>query len=319
VHRKEVLVTGGAGFIGSEFVRQLCQDKNYHITVADCLTYAGNIDNLSAVIESIDFKKIDIRNNSEVQEIFKNKKFEIVINLAAESHVDNSIITPAIFLETNILGTQNLLDASVRNGLPLFVQISTDEVYGSISTNFASEVDPLNPSSPYSASKAAADLIVASYGKTYNLPYNIIRSVNNYGPFQYPEKLIPFFINRILENKSVPIYGTGKNVREWIHVSDFARAIIEVMENARRNEVFNVASGVFKTNLEVTEFLINTLNRSMDLITYVEDRPGHDFRYALNSEKIRKEIEWLPKVSFEEGLVQTINWYRDLRNREKLK
>lgn len=312
MQKKKVLITGGAGFIGSEFVRQMCENGNYQITVVDCLTYAGNVNNLSKVIESINFEKIDIRNKKDVNKLFEEENFEIVVNLAAESHVDNSIKQPAIFLETNIIGTQNLLDASVRNGRPLFVQISTDEVYGSISGDFASEVYPLKPSSPYSASKAGADLIVAAYGKTYDLSYNIIRSVNNYGPHQYPEKLIPFFINRILENQTVPIYGTGMNVREWIHVSDFSRAIIKIIENDNRNEVYNVSTGTFKTNLEVTKFIIKALNRSLDLITYVEDRPGHDFRYALNCEKIKYETKWKPLVQFEQGLTETINWYRDL-------
>lgn len=319
MQKKKILITGGAGFIGSEFVRQMCDNGNYLITVVDSLTYAGNINNLSTVMESINFKKIDIRNSKDVDNLFKEENFEIVVNLAAESHVDNSIKQPAIFLETNIIGTQNLLDASVRSGRPLFVQISTDEVYGSISGDFASEVYPLKPSSPYSASKAGADLIVAAYGKTYDLSYNIIRSVNNYGPNQYPEKLIPLFINRILENQTVPIYGTGKNVREWIHVSDFSRAIIKILENDKRNEVYNVSTGTFKTNLEVTKFIIKTLNRSLDLITYVEDRPGHDFRYALNCEKIKYETKWKPIVPFEEGLTKTINWYRDLYSMEKSK
>ena len=319
MQKKKILITGGAGFIGSEFVRQMCDNGNYLITVVDSLTYAGNINNLSTVMESINFKKIDIRNSKDVDNLFKEENFEIVVNLAAESHVDNSIKQPAIFLETNIIGTQNLLDASVRSGRPLFVQISTDEVYGSISGDFASEVYPLKPSSPYSASKAGADLIVAAYGKTYDLSYNIIRSVNNYGPNQYPEKLIPFFINRILENQTVPIYGTGKNVREWIHVSDFSRAIIKILENDKRNEVYNVSTGTFKTNLEVTKFIIKTLNRSLDLITYVEDRPGHDFRYALNCEKIKYETKWKPNVPFEEGLTKTINWYRDLYSMETSK
>ncbi len=311
-----LLVTGGAGFIGSEFVSQIARDPVVQITVLDSLTYAGDLRNLESCSDIIDFVKIDIRNLQELDSLFEKKKFTHVLHFAAESHVDNSILNPGLFAETNVLGTLNLLQVSRQYSIERFLHVSTDEVYGSIEEGFSTESSPLNPSSPYSASKAAAEHFVFSYLHTFNLPVLMVRCSNNYGPRQFPEKLIPHFISRLLKNESVPVYGNGKNVREWMHVSDCARGIALVLEKGKIGDIYNISSGIFRENLEVTLMLVNIMGKGTELINFVEDRKGHDFRYAIDSSKIRKELGWEPKVKLEEGLKDTVRWFTD--NAERL-
>ncbi len=311
-----LLVTGGAGFIGSEFVSQIARDPVVQITVLDSLTYAGDLRNLESCSDIIDFVKIDIRNLQELASLFEKKKFTHVLHFAAESHVDNSISNPGLFAETNVLGTLNLLQVSRQYSIERFLHVSTDEVYGSIEEGFSTESSPLNPSSPYSASKAAAEHFVFSYLHTFSLPVLMVRCSNNYGPRQFPEKLIPHFISRLLKNESVPVYGNGKNVREWMHVSDCARGIALVLEKGKIGDIYNISSGIFRENLEVTRMLVNMMGKGPELISFVEDRKGHDFRYAIDSSKIRKELGWEPKVKLEEGLKDTVRWFTD--NAERL-
>ncbi len=311
-----LLVTGGAGFIGSEFVSQIARDPVVQITVLDSLTYAGDLRNLESCSDIIDFVKIDIRNLQELGSLFEKKKFTHVLHFAAESHVDNSISNPGLFAETNVLGTLNLLQVSRQYSIERFLHVSTDEVYGSIEEGFSTESSPLNPSSPYSASKAAAEHFVFSYLHTFSLPVLMVRCSNNYGPRQFPEKLIPHFISRLLKNESVPVYGNGKNVREWMHVSDCARGIALVLEKGKIGDIYNISSGIFRENLEVTRMLVNMMGKGPELISFVEDRKGHDFRYAIDSSKIRKELGWEPKVKLEEGLKDTVRWFTD--NAERL-
>ncbi len=311
-----LLVTGGAGFIGSEFVSQIARDPVVQITVLDSLTYAGDLRNLESCSDIIDFVKIDIRNLQELASLFEKKKFTHVLHFAAESHVDNSISNPGLFAETNVLGTLNLLQVSRQYSIERFLHVSTDEVYGSIEEGFSTESSPLNPSSPYSASKAAAEHFVFSYLHTFSLPVLMVRCSNNYGPRQFPEKLIPHFISRLLKNESVPVYGNGKNVREWMHVSDCARGIALVLEKGKIGDIYNISSGIFRENLEVTLMLVNIMGKGTELINFVEDRKGHDFRYAIDSSKIRKELGWEPKVKLEEGLKDTVRWFTD--NAERL-
>lgn len=301
------VITGGAGFIGSEMVRQLAgiMDK---IVVIDSLTYAGSLDSLSSVEESIKFEKIDIRDKEALNKFFENSEVDCVVNFAAETHVDNSISAPEIFLETNILGTFNLLEAA-RKYKFRFLQVSTDEVYGSIDRGEFCEDDKLDPSSPYSASKASAELLMQSYVKTYSVEALGVRCSNNYGHYQNREKLIPAFIGKLIAGEKVPVYGNGKNVREWIHVSDSVAGIRKVLENGKVGEFYNISSQDFRTNLEVTKKIIDFFGGDKSLIQYVEDRLGHDFRYAINSSKIRDELGWRPLVDFESGLNQTIKWY----------
>jgi dTDP-glucose 4,6-dehydratase len=267
--------------------------------VLDSLTYAGDLRNLESCSDIIDFVKIDIRNLQELASLFEKKKFTHVLHFAAESHVDNSISNPGLFAETNVLGTLNLLQVSRQYSIERFLHVSTDEVYGSIEEGFSTESSPLNPSSPYSASKAAAEHFVFSYLHTFNLPVLMVRCSNNYGPRQFPEKLIPHFISRLLKNESVPVYGNGKNVREW-----------------KIGDIYNISSGIFRENLEVTLMLVNIMGKGTELINFVEDRKGHDFRYAIDSSKIRKELGWEPKVKLEEGLKDTVRWFTD--NAERL-
>jgi dTDP-glucose 4,6-dehydratase len=238
------------------------------------------------------------------------------VHFAAESHVDNSISNPGIFAETNVLGTLNLLQVSKRYSIERFLHVSTDEVYGSVKEGFSTESSPLNPSSPYSASKAAAEHFVFSYLHTFDLPVLMVRCSNNYGPRQFPEKLIPHFISRLLKNESVPVYGDGKNVREWLHVSDCARGIALVLENGKIGDIYNVSSGIFRENLEVTRMLVKMMGKGPELINFIEDRKGHDFRYAIDSSKIRRELGWEPKVELEEGLNETVKWFTE--NAERL-
>lgn len=311
-----LLVTGGAGFIGSEFVSQIARDPIVQVTVLDSLTYAGDIRNLESCNDIIDFVKIDIRNLQELDSLFEKKKFTHVLHFAAESHVDNSIANPGLFAETNVLGTLNLLQVSRKYSIERFLHVSTDEVYGSIEEGFSTENSPLNPSSPYSASKAAAEHFVFSYLHTFDLPVLMVRCSNNYGPRQFPEKLIPHFISRLLKNESVPVYGNGKNVREWMHVSDCARGIALVLKKGKIGDIYNISSGIFRENLEVTRMLVNMMGKGPELISFVADRKGHDFRYAIDSSKIRKELGWEPKVQLEEGLKETVRWFTE--NAERL-
>jgi dTDP-glucose 4,6-dehydratase len=311
-----LLVTGGAGFIGSEFVSQIARDPIVQVTVLDSLTYAGDIRNLESCDDIIDFVKIDIRNLQELDSLFEKKKFTHVLHFAAESHVDNSISNPGLFAETNVLGTLNLLQVSRKYSIERFLHVSTDEVYGSIEEGFSTENSPLNPSSPYSASKAAAEHFVFSYLHTFDLPVLMVRCSNNYGPRQFPEKLIPHFISRLLKNESVPVYGNGKNVREWMHVSDCARGIALVLGKGKIGDIYNISSGIFRENLEVTRMLVNMMGKGPELISFVADRKGHDFRYAIDSSKIRKELGWEPKVQLEEGLKETVRWFTE--NAERL-
>lgn len=311
----KVLVTGGAGFIGSEFTHQISRIPNYEITVVDSLTYSGSLQNLDSIRNIINFKRIDIRNVDEVYKLFNQIKFDVVVNFAAESHVDNSIKEPNIFWQTNILGTCNLLNSALKFGVRKFFQISTDEVYGSIINGEYFEDSKLNPSSPYSASKAASELAVQAFAKTYNLNYLIARCSNNYGPRQHFEKLIPTIINCFLSGKKVPLYGDGSNVREWIFVSDTCSALCKILESGELNSIYNVSSNIFKTNLEIVNQIGEIMQIDKPLFELVEDRPGHDYRYAINSQRLRTDLEWRPIIDFQKGINKTVEWY--LNNRER--
>ena len=305
----KIAITGGAGFIGSEMVRQLSH-LGEEIIVIDSLTYAGNIDSISEVRDKIQFEKIDIRDKNLVQEFFSNSEVDAVVNFAAETHVDNSIASPEIFLETNVLGTFNLLESARRNRFR-FLQVSTDEVYGSIRNGDFKEGDKLDPSSPYSASKAAAELLMQAYIKTYSVEALGVRCSNNYGHYQNREKLIPAFISKIVSGGKLPVYGTGENVREWIHVSDSVSGIYKVLREGKVGDFYNISSQDFRTNLEVTRVILEVFGKDESYIEFVEDRLGHDFRYAIDSSKIRNELDWTPVVEFGSGLRSTIKWYLD--------
>lgn len=312
----KVLVTGGAGFIGSEFVHQLAQLAKYQITVIDSLTYSGSLKNLKSINKSINFKKIDIRNSRDIHECFKKNRFDFVVNFAAESHVDKSIQEPNIFWQTNIIGTCNLLNSSLEFGVLKFFQISTDEVYGSITEGEFSEESKLNPSSPYSASKAAAELAVQAFSATYKLNYLIARCSNNYGPRQHTEKFIPTIIKSFLNGRKVPLYGDGGNIREWIFVSDTCSALIKILEFGKANNVYNVSSKTFKTNLEVVNQIGKIMQAQKPFFELVQDRQGHDYRYAISSDRIRNELGWHSQTDFEVGIFKTIEWY--LSNPERI-
>ncbi len=303
----KICVTGGAGFIGSELVRQLV-NADHKVTVLDSLTYAGNLSNLQEVESKIEFEMLDINDSERLKKFFFSSKFDLIINCAAETHVDNSITNPGIFIETNYFGVYNLLEIARSNSIK-FLQVSTDEVYGSTENEFFKEESPFNPSSPYSASKAAAELLIKSYITTFDLNALIVRCSNNYGPNQYPEKLIPSFVSNLLAGRKVPVYGNGLNVREWMHVSDCASAIIKAGINGKQGDVFNISSGFFRTNIEVTLKILDILGLSDSFIEYVSDRPGHDFRYAIDSTKIRENLQWEPKVDFDSGIESTVKWY----------
>jgi len=305
----KILITGGAGFIGSEFVTQISEQNNTEITVVDSLTYAGSMENLATVSNNIDFHELDIRNKSGLQKVFKDNQFDWVVNFAAESHVDNSISSASIFLETNIYGTLNLLELSRDYGVEKFLQVSTDEVYGSLMEGFAKEEDRFKTSSPYSASKASAEHFVQAFQETFKLPTLIVRCSNNYGPRQYPEKLIPFFIKKLIANEPVPVYGNGKNIREWMHVSDCARGILQVLQRGILGEAYNISSGEFKENKEIAYTLVDILGKDPKLVEFVSDRKGHDFRYAIDSSKIRDYLGWRPEINLETGLASTVEWY----------
>jgi len=307
----KLLVTGGAGFIGSEFVRQGVRE-GYDIVVVDKLTYAGDLERLKEVEDKIAFYKADITNKEFIEYIFKKEKPDIVIHFAAESHVDRSILDASPFIETNVKGTQILLDVSKETNIEKFINIATDEVYGELGEDGTFKEDsPLVPNSPYSVSKASADMLGRAYYKTYKLPVITIRPSNNYGPWQYPEKLIPVVILKALNNEKIPVYGTGQNVREWLFVSDCTEAVFEVMEKGRVGEIYNVGSNQERRNIEVVKTVLKLLNKPENLIEFVKDRPGHDFRYSLDTTKIKKELNWEAKTTFEEGIEKTVKWYMD--------
>jgi len=306
---KKLLVTGGAGFIGSEFVRQGVE-RGYEIVVIDSLTYAGDLERLKGVEGKIKFYRADVADKGAVEEIFSKEHPDAVVHFAAESHVDRSILAPSPFIETNVKGTQVLLDASRRFGVERFVNISTDEVYGELGEEgHFTESSPLNPNSPYSVSKASADMLGRAYYRTYGLPVITVRPSNNYGYWQYPEKLIPVVILKALLNEPIPVYGTGRNVREWLFVADCADGIFKVLEEGKEGEVYNLGSGQERRNLQVVEKILELLDKPKSLIQFVPDRPGHDFRYSLDWSKLKNELGWTPKTSFEEGIEKTVNWY----------
>ncbi len=308
-----LLVAGGAGFIGSNFIRHiLAAQPAWRIVNVDKLTYAGNLANLEDVPagERYAFHRADICDAARIGEIVAAEAPDAIVNFAAETHVDRSIDDPGLFLRTNILGTQVLLDAARKGGVARYLQISTDEVYGSLGPRGRfSEDSPLRPNSPYAASKTAADLLARAYFRTYGLPVLVTRCSNNYGPYQFPEKLIPFFVTLLLEGKPVPVYGDGRNVRDWIHVDDHSRAIEAVLLRGRPGEVYNIGGGNERTNIEITRFLLAAMGKDESSLKFVPDRPGHDRRYAIDDTKVRTELGAVPRVPFEEGLRATVRWY----------
>ncbi|SHH43866.1 dTDP-glucose 4,6-dehydratase [Caloranaerobacter azorensis DSM 13643] len=315
---KKILVTGGAGFIGSNFIRYMLNKyEDYKIINLDLLTYAGNLENLKDVEDNpnYEFIKGDIADRGLVNNLFEKYNFDYVINFAAESHVDRSIEDPGIFVKTNIMGTQVLLDAAKKYGIEKYLQVSTDEVYGALGpTGMFTEKTPLAPNSPYSASKASADLLVRAYYKTFGLPVNITRCSNNYGPYQFPEKLIPLMIANALEDKDLPVYGDGLQVRDWLHVKEHCSAIDTVLHKGKIGEVYNVGGNNEKKNIEIVKLILEKLGKPESLIKYVKDRPGHDRRYAIDNTKITTELGWEPSYTFEQGMEETIQWYLDNRD-----
>ena len=307
--KPNVLITGGAGFIGSHFVDYLNESRLYNLFVIDSLTYAGSLGNLELSWGSITFNQLNICDRNEIDQVFKEYDFKYIVNFAAESHVDNSILNPSVFIETNIVGTQVLLDAFTRYSKGRFIQISTDEVYGSVNVGYSSEHSSLDPSSPYSASKASAELLVRAMGKTHEIDFAIVRCSNNYGPRQYKEKFIPKSILSLMNHEEVKIYGDGSNSREWIHVHDCCRAIYEVMVAGTKSETYNISSGYALTNLELAYKMLDVMGLSHQNISFVEDRKGHDVRYAMDFNKLSRQFQWLPKVDFDLGLERTIKWY----------
>ena len=323
-----ILVTGGAGFIGSNFIKYMLSKYNYNIINLDLLTYAGNLNNLDEIkhLDNYNFIKGDICDKALLEEIFENNNIDIVINFAAESHVDRSIDGPEVFLRTNILGTQALLDTAKKHWKKdfsnkysreykqgcKFIQVSTDEVYGSLGkTGLFTEETPLCPNSPYSCSKASADMFVRAYHETYGLPINITRCSNNYGPYQFPEKLIPLMINNAINDKKLPVYGDGMQVRDWLYVEDHCSAIDAVLHKGVYGETYNIGGNNEKENIFIVNSILEALDKSENLISYVEDRLGHDRRYAIDNSKIMRELGWVPKYTFEEGIKLTIDWYLD--------
>ena len=305
-----LLVTGGAGFIGSCFIRHMLNKyPDYKIINLDLLTYCGNLENLSDIENNQNY--VFVKGNICDKALVRNLISEVdcIVNFAAESHVDNSIKTPEIFIETNVKGTLNLLQAANEIGIKRFVQISTDEVYGSLKEGYFYETTPLAPNSPYSASKASADMIAMAYYKTFNLPVLITRCSNNYGEYQYTEKLIAFFISQLLKNQKVPVYGDGSNVRDWLYVYDHCEAIDTVLHMGRIGEVYNIGGHNEKTNIEITRLILKTMGKDESYIEYVNDRLGHDKRYAISNDKITTELGWKPQVNFEDGIKHTIAWY----------
>lgn len=311
----KILVTGAAGFIGGNFSHYLV-DKyaDYQIIGLDELTYAGNLQTLESIIEKDNFKfvKGDITDRTFILDLFEKETFDVVVNFAAESHVDRSIENPEIFLKTNIIGTQVLMDASLKYNVKRYHQVSTDEVYGDLPLDrpdlFFTEETPVHTSSPYSASKASADLLVQAYHRTFGLPISISRCSNNYGPYHFPEKLIPLMIKKALADESLPVYGTGENVRDWLHVYDHCVAIDLIIHKGKIGEVYNIGGHNERTNLEVVKTILRELNKPDSLIRYVKDRKGHDMRYAIDPTKIEQELGWKPKYNFDTGILQTIKW-----------
>lgn len=311
-----ILVTGGCGFIGSNFIKHMLSKHAYSIINLDKLTYAGNLENLKDIEndERYSFIKGDIADGNLLENIFNSSKVDAVINFAAESHVDRSIMYPDEFIKTNINGTFNLLEIAKKKEIKLFIQISTDEVYGSLGKEGKfQEATPLAPNSPYSASKAAADMLAMAYHKTFKMPVIITRCSNNYGPYQFPEKLIPLIISNALEDIQLPVYGDGLNVRDWIHVSDHCEAIDTVLHKGVPGNVYNVGGESERTNIEIVKLILNILGKPHSLIKYVTDRPGHDRRYAIDSTKIKNELGFKNLTDFDKGMENTVNWYRDNR------
>ena len=317
----KILVTGGAGFIGANFVYYMLEKHpDYNIVCIDALTYAGNLETLEKALENPKFKfvKGDITDRQLVFDLFENEKFDIVVNFAAESHVDRSIEDPGVFLKTNILGTQTLMDASRKFGVKRYHQVSTDEVYGDLPLDrpdmFFTEETPIHTSSPYSASKASADLLVQAYYRTFGLPVTISRCSNNYGPYHFPEKLIPLMIANALNDKALPAYGEGLNVRDWLYVEDHCKAIDMIIHDGKVGEVYNIGGHNEKTNIYIVKKILELLGKPESLITFVTDRKGHDLRYAIDPTKIKNELGWEPDTMFDDGIVKTVNWY--LENRD---
>ncbi len=323
----KILVTGGAGFMGSNFIRYILEKyPDYQIINLDKLTYAGNLENLKDIEDNPNYKFIkgDIADKVLLNKIFTDNIFEAkigeatvktppisaIINYAAETHVDRSIIEPDAFIKTDVLGTYNLLETARKFGLEKYIQISTDEVYGSIEKGEFTENSPFEPNSPYSAAKAGADHLCRAYFQTYGLPTIVTHSCNFFGPYQYPEKLIPLFITNLLEDKNIPLYGRGEQVREWIFTQDHCRAIDLILHQGREGEVYNIGTGQRKENIEVARLILNLLAKDESYIEYVKDRPGHDFRYAVNADKLKENLGWQPKIGFEQGLQETIAWYK---------
>lgn len=310
----KLLITGGAGFIGSNFVLyMLKQHPEYQIVNVDALTYAGNLENLQSIEHHPNhtFVKADITDAKAMDELI-SQGIDVVVNFAAESHVDRSILEPDVFVKANVLGTQVLLDAARKHGITKFVQVSTDEVYGTLGeTGLFTEETPLAPNSPYSASKAGGDLMVRAYHETFGLPVNITRCSNNYGPYQFPEKLIPLMISKALAEQPLPIYGDGLNIRDWLYVEDHCSAIDLVIHQGRNGEVYNIGGNNERTNIHIVKTILEQLGKPESLMTYVQDRPGHDRRYGIDPTKTMTELGWKPKHSFETGIKETIKWYLD--------
>ncbi|MCF2716075.1 dTDP-glucose 4,6-dehydratase [Paenibacillus sp. UKAQ_18] len=310
----KLLVTGGAGFIGSNFVLyMLKQHPDYEIVNIDALTYAGNLENLKSIENNPkhSFIKADITDAQAIDQLMQ-QGIDVVVNFAAESHVDRSILEPEVFVKTNVLGTQVLLDAAKKYNVTKFVQVSTDEVYGSLGeTGLFTEETPLQPNSPYSASKAGGDLLVRAYHETFGLPVNITRCSNNYGPYQFPEKLIPLMISRALSDQQLPVYGDGLNIRDWLYVEDHCSAIDLVIHQGKLGEVYNIGGNNERTNVHIVKTVLEELGKPESLISYVKDRPGHDRRYGIDPTKTMNELGWKPKHSFETGIKETIRWYLD--------
>lgn len=315
-----IIITGGAGFIGSNFIFHMINVyPNYRIICVDKLTYAGNLSTLKSVMDNPNFRfiKADICDREAIGQLFVEEKPDMVVNFAAESHVDRSIENPGFFIETNIMGTAVLMDACRKFGIKRYHQVSTDEVYGDLPLDrpdlFFTEETPLHTSSPYSSSKAGADLLVLAYFRTYGLPVTISRCSNNYGPYHFPEKLIPLMIANALNDKSLPVYGDGKNVRDWLYVEDHCKAIDLIIHKGREGEVYNVGGHNEMANIDIVKLICKELGKSEDLITYVTDRKGHDMRYAIDPTKIHTELGWLPETKFADGIKKTIQWYLDNR------
>ena len=317
----KVLITGGAGFIGANFIFHMRNTHpDYDLVCVDKLTYAGNLETLAPVIEDprFTFMKADIADRKAIYDIFEQEKPDVVVNFAAESHVDRSIENPSVFLETNVMGTQVLLDASRKYGVKRYHQVSTDEVYGDLPLDrpdlFFTEQTPLHTSSPYSASKASADLLCNAYQRTYNMPITISRCSNNYGPYQFPEKLIPLMIANALADKPLPVYGEGINVRDWLYVEDHCRAIDLILEKGKVGQVYNIGGHNEMRNIDIVKKILAILGKPESLITYVTDRKGHDMRYAIDPTFIHNELGWLPETKFEDGIQKTVQWYLDNRS-----